>query len=278
MMRLSEAAAMLGVPFAGADAEGRRVCTDSRSIQPGDLFIALAGNAVLHRLTAADHAAVSREGGRRYCEFLYQSETWDHPRHVIASTFQRGTETIRQHFVVTNIPIAEEQLYTWYCHRAEGIENRIKEWKGHIAADRTSCHDFVANQFRVLLSAAAYILLDSLRRDTLSGTELAHAQVDTIRLKLLKIGGAGGLFGAADRDPSGPRLSAPGPVRPHPEPSAYSTGTLLGLGLMGTPSRRPLGERGKYAPYTRQADYLRTHHIHNSPSPQNPPPPVKYAG
>ena len=55
-------------------------------------------------------------------------------------------------------------------------------------ADRTSCHDFVANQFRVLLSAAAYVLMDALRREGLCNTELANAQVDTIRLKLLKIG------------------------------------------------------------------------------------------
>ena len=66
--------------------------------------------------------------------------------------------------------------------------NRIKEQQLGLFADRTSCHDFVANQFRVLLSAAAYILLDDLRRHALAETELAQAQVDTIRLKLLKIG------------------------------------------------------------------------------------------
>lgn len=63
-------------------------------------------------------------------------------------------------------------------------------------ADRTSCHDFVArrkaslsgNQFRVLLSGAAYILMDTLRRKCLADSELANAQVGTIRLKLLKIG------------------------------------------------------------------------------------------
>jgi hypothetical protein len=55
-------------------------------------------------------------------------------------------------------------------------------------ADRTSCQDFVANPFRVLLSAAAYLLLDSLRRQALADTEWAQAPGDTIRLKLLKIG------------------------------------------------------------------------------------------
>ena len=55
-------------------------------------------------------------------------------------------------------------------------------------ADRTSCQDFQANQFRVLLSAAAYVLLETLRRVGLAGTELAGAQATTIRLKILKIG------------------------------------------------------------------------------------------
>ena len=74
-----------------------------------------------------------------------------------------------------------------YCQQGEA-ENRIKEQQLGLFADRTSCHDFVANQFRVLLSAAAYVLVDTLRREGLVGTELANAQVGTIRLKLLKIG------------------------------------------------------------------------------------------
>ncbi len=54
-------------------------------------------------------------------------------------------------------------------------------------ADRTSCHDFQANQFRLLLSTFAYVLMDTLRRDHLTGTELERAQCSTIRLKLFKI-------------------------------------------------------------------------------------------
>ena len=74
--------------------------------------------------------------------------------------------------------------------QAEGnVVNRIKEQQLGLFADRTSCHDFLADQFRVLLSAAAYVLMETLRRVGLAGTELARAQVGTIRLKLLKIGG-----------------------------------------------------------------------------------------
>src|SRR5580658_5828376 len=67
------------------------------------------------------------------------------------------------------------------------MENRIKE-QGQLFADRTSCRVFVANQFRVLLAAAAYVLVDHVRRVGLSGSELANAEVRTIRLRLFKIG------------------------------------------------------------------------------------------
>jgi hypothetical protein len=83
---------------------------------------------------------------------------------------------------------AQDLYDNLYCQRGDA-ENRIKEQQLGLFADRTSCHDFQANQFRVLLSAAAYVLMETLRRVGLAGTELAKAQVGTIRLKVLKIGG-----------------------------------------------------------------------------------------
>ena len=74
-----------------------------------------------------------------------------------------------------------------YCARGE-MENRIKEQQLGLFADRTSCRGWWANQFRLLLSSAAYVLLETIRRIGLEGSELARAQVTTIRLKLLKIG------------------------------------------------------------------------------------------
>ena len=68
------------------------------------------------------------------------------------------------------------------------MENRIKEQQLDLFADRTSCHAWWPNQFRLLLSSLAYTLLQALRRLALDGTELANAYVGTIRLKLLKIG------------------------------------------------------------------------------------------
>ena len=68
------------------------------------------------------------------------------------------------------------------------MENRIKEQQLDLFSDGTSCHAWWANQFRLLLSSAAYVLLETLCRIGLRSTELARAQVGTIRLRLLKIG------------------------------------------------------------------------------------------
>ena len=68
------------------------------------------------------------------------------------------------------------------------MENRIKEQKLDLFADRTSCHGWWANQFRLLLASLAYILIERFRNIALKGTELVKTQVSTIRLKLIKIG------------------------------------------------------------------------------------------
>lgn len=80
----------------------------------------------------------------------------------------------------------EEFYRTMYCMRGE-MENRLKEQQLCLFADRTSCTDFMANQFRLLLSSCAYVLMDGLRRLGLSGSEQSRWRVDTIRLRLLKI-------------------------------------------------------------------------------------------
>lgn len=124
---------------------------------------------------------------RVFAELTYAAGTWDCPRRVIvkAEHLSQGANT---RFVVTNLPGDPQELYDdLYCQRGD-MENRIKEQQLYLFADRTSCHDFLANQFRLLLSSAAYVLMETLRRVGLADTELAHAQVSTIRLKLLKIG------------------------------------------------------------------------------------------
>lgn len=123
---------------------------------------------------------------RLFGEFQYAAESWDRQRRVIvkAEYLPAGPNT---RFIVTNLPGQPQELYDqMYVIRGD-MENRIKEQQLMLFADRTSCHEFQANQFRLLLSTFAYVLLEALRRKHLAGTELAKAQVDTIRLQLLKI-------------------------------------------------------------------------------------------
>jgi hypothetical protein len=113
--------------------------------------------------------------------------SWTHERRVVykAEELSKGSNL---RFVVTSrtdlLPLA---LYNWYVRRGEP-ELWIKDFKDACFADRLSCHRFWANQFRLLLHAAAYWLLDTLRR-ALVQAGVARLQLDTLRLRLIKIGG-----------------------------------------------------------------------------------------
>jgi hypothetical protein len=97
---------------------------------------------------------------------------------------EKGTNT---RFIVSTKTEEPKTLYQWYARRGES-ENWIKGFKVHLKADRLSCHRFIANQFRLLLHAAAYWLLDILRRKLVaSGSH--RMQLDTLRVHLIKIGG-----------------------------------------------------------------------------------------
>jgi len=123
---------------------------------------------------------------RHFHEIDYAAGTWDRDRRVIvkAEHLPRGRNL---RYVVTNLDGDPQPLYdTVYCQRGE-MENRIKEQQLGLFADRTSCSRMIANQFRLLLSSAAYVLMQAFRRTALRGTDLARAQVSTIRLKVLKI-------------------------------------------------------------------------------------------
>jgi hypothetical protein len=125
---------------------------------------------------------------RDFGEIRYAALSWTKKRRVIVKAEQLDLgENIR--YLVTNIVgEAPGELYDGcYVERGE-MENRIKEQQLHLFADRTSCHRFLANQFRLFLSSAAYVLMEEVRRLALKGTELARAQCETIRNKLIKIG------------------------------------------------------------------------------------------
>jgi Transposase DDE domain group 1 len=158
-----------------------------------EYIIGLARNSRLQALgmelmVQAEVAYTNTGQKQRHFGWLdYAAGTWDKERRVIAKA--EVTDKGRNpRFVVTNMRGDAQKLYDEvYCARGE-MENRIKEQQLGLFSDRTSCHGWWANQFRVLLSAAAYVLMETIRRVALKGTELARAQVGTIRLKLLKIG------------------------------------------------------------------------------------------
>jgi hypothetical protein len=119
-------------------------------------------------------------------EFRYAAQSWPHERRVI-TRLEWGEQGHNPRFVVTNLDGDAAALYDdLYCQRGEA-ENRIKEAQVGLFATRTSCHIFAANQLRMLLAALGYVLVERLRALALQGTELATAQVDTLRIKLLKV-------------------------------------------------------------------------------------------
>lgn len=127
------------------------------------------------------------EKQRLFGEIQYAAQSWDEERRVIVKA-EHTDKGSNPRFVVTNLEGDAQALYDQiYCARGE-MENRIKEQQLGLFSDRTSCHDWWANQFRLLLSSCAYVLLETVRRVGLAGTELARAQAGTIRLRLLKIG------------------------------------------------------------------------------------------
>ncbi len=126
------------------------------------------------------------EPQRIFGSFGYAAGTWDRSRRVIVKG-EHNDLGPNPRFIVTNEPGAPQELYEdVYCQRGE-MENRIKEQQLDLFADRTSCHRFLSNQFRVLLSAAAYVLVQAMRRTALAGTKLARAHVGTLRLTLFKV-------------------------------------------------------------------------------------------
>lgn len=139
----------------------------------------LAQAHVQREETGAEKVRLADEAG-------YQAGSWPHLRRVVfkAELLPKGPNT---RFVVTSRPDLPLDLYDWYVDRGEA-EHWIKDFKSACFGDRLSCHAFAANQFRLLLHAAAYWLLDTLRR-WLTERGLARVQLDTLRLLLLKIGG-----------------------------------------------------------------------------------------
>ena len=125
---------------------------------------------------------------RLYSRGWYAAESWSRARRVVCRVLvsSRGVDTryIVTSFADTAAPYLYERVY---CGRGQA-ELMIKDHKTDLHSDRCSCHSAAANQFRIFLHSAAYVVLHELRQRFLRGTELAGARFSTIRLRLLKLG------------------------------------------------------------------------------------------
>jgi hypothetical protein len=154
----------------------------------------LTSNVVLQALArevveqATRAYALSGHKVTRFHSTRYQAGTWSRPRRVVIKV-EVSEQGINTRFVVTDLEQARTKvLYQKiYCARGQA-ENEIKDHKLYLKSDRTSCHRFEANQLRVLLHSAAYVLLETLRREVLKTTQWASATMETIQLRLLKVG------------------------------------------------------------------------------------------
>jgi hypothetical protein len=162
-----------------------------------DYIFGLAKNKRLARAIAAELIQAKKESktsgnpARRFKEFNWSTrKSWSRERRVIAKA-EWTQDKANPRFIVTSLSQAKgdaRHLYEKvYCARGE-MENRIKECQLDLFADRTSTATFSANQLRLWFASMAYVLIDSLRRIALPGTDLAQATCATIRRKLFKIG------------------------------------------------------------------------------------------
>jgi hypothetical protein len=163
--------------------------------QQVEYVVAMASNRRLEKRAqrlmgqARMQSKASGQTAHLYGETRYAARSWTRKRRVIIKA-----EVVRHpgrdpknnpRFVVTNLAGSPEDVYKVYCGRGD-VENRLKELHHGLELDRTSCHHFLANQFRVLLTLAAYVLFQDLRRRA-TGTACADAQVTTLRERLVKL-------------------------------------------------------------------------------------------
>jgi hypothetical protein len=160
-----------------------------------EYVVAMASNARLEKRArrlmgqARVRSRATGQTAHLYGETRYAARKWTRKRRVIIKA-----EVVRHpgrapktnpRFVVTNLADPPQTVYEFYCGRGD-VENRLKELHHGLELDRTSCSRFLANQFRVLLTLAAYILFQELRRRA-AKTACADAQVTTLRERLIKL-------------------------------------------------------------------------------------------
>jgi hypothetical protein len=165
-----------------------------RTLESFDMLyaIGIASNSVFKKRTerwlnkAKRKYARTKTPIRLFYSFRHRAGSWNKRRRIVVK-MEVGPLGTNVRFVITNRPGRAEQIYNGYDDRGE-CENRIKEFKRDVSADRLSCHSYRANAFRLQLHALAYQLLVLFRLHALRLTDLACARLETLRLKLFKVG------------------------------------------------------------------------------------------
>ncbi|MEI6297106.1 MAG: IS1380 family transposase [bacterium] len=152
----------------------------------------LAGNSKLHELAQVTIESAQREFKKyknplkRYHSFMYKAGSWESYQRVIVKVEVSTMGTNIRYIVTSLTDFRTRDLYEkGYCARGS-MELRIKDHKLYLRSDRSSCTKFTANQFRLFLHSMAYILLHTLQKEVLKGTEYANATMKTIQLKIIK--------------------------------------------------------------------------------------------
>ena len=156
--------------------------------QPGNTRLAQRGHASMEQAKAT-----YRETGQpvqRFTSFAYQARTWTSPRRIIYKAEITASGQANARFVVTNLESSQPSFIYKTVYSARGrMENFIKNHKTFLHSDRTSCHTFEANHFRLFLHSAAYVLMHTLTETGLQATQWTHAQFNTIQNRILKVAG-----------------------------------------------------------------------------------------
>jgi len=158
-----------------------------------EFLTGLTGNSVLNKCAKVTLESAQLEYGRynkpvkRYHSFEYKANSWTHLERVVVKVEVNSMGT-NVRFIVSSLrSVRSKALYEQgYCARG-AAELRIKDHKTYLLSDRMSCSSFLANQFRLFLHSAAYVLIHSLQNEILKETEFCKATMKTIQLKIIKV-------------------------------------------------------------------------------------------
>lgn len=158
-----------------------------------EFLTGLSGNPVLNKNARVTIESAQREYKatgkpvKRYHSFEYKAGTWEHLQRVVVKVEANSMGTNIRYVASSIRCIRTKTLYeNAYCARG-AAELRIKDHKTYLLSDRMSCSSFLANQFRLFMHSAAYVLIHSLQKEVLHTTEYCKSTMKTIQLKLIKV-------------------------------------------------------------------------------------------